>query len=45
MAQIMKNVGGVLSRNEEYHMALLPWKDALKMYKNMGLGDYNRPPH
>ena len=39
VAQILNNIGSVFARNGEYHRALLPWKDALKMYKKLGLGD------
>ena len=45
VAQIMKNIESVFARNGEYHSALLPWKDTLKIYKHLGLGDCNRPSH
>ena len=42
VAQILNNIGSVFARNGEYHRVILPWKDALKMYKNLGLGYCNR---
>ena len=42
--QILKNIGCVFAWNGEYQMALLPWKDTLKMYKKLSIEDCNRPP-
>ena len=45
VAQILNNIGSVFARNGEYYRALLPRKEALKMYKKLGLVYCNRLSH
>uniref|UniRef100_A0A7S3PXG4 Uncharacterized protein n=1 Tax=Chaetoceros debilis TaxID=122233 RepID=A0A7S3PXG4_9STRA len=39
VAQVLNNIGSVLARNKEYQRALRPWRDAIGIYKSLGVGE------